>query len=290
MHPIETSVYEYLSNVIDQKQELDEQLVHEFGERCKDSLRKKVTDLKEQSFRLRMSNVGRPLRQLMLEKLLGRSKPSPSFILKMLLGSMYEALFLLLLKGSGAGLQDYDQAVSLNLAGMKLEGTYDIKINGKIYDVKTASEYAYKSKFNSWKDVLGSDDFGYGAQGFAYGLADGVPFGGWLVINKSTGDFKVIELPEEEFHKLKDEYAAKIADTITAVNENHAMPPCEGVIEETYYKKKTGNKMLGNSCRFCPSKSTCHPNIMHTPSKVSKTGKYEYYVELADEQETNTGE
>ena len=38
--------------------------------------------------------------------------------------------------------------------------------------------------------------FGYVMQGFLYSEAVGLPFGGWIVVNKSSGEVAVVEVPD----------------------------------------------------------------------------------------------
>ena len=289
MHPIEQQIYEFIEACVLGEAELTDDLVEEFGERAKAALKEKFSELKEETFRLRMSNIGKPLRQLMLEKEFGRGKPTPDFILKMLYGSLYEALTILLLRASKVNLTEYDKKVVLAVAGANIEGTLDVKIDGKVYDVKTASPYSYEHKFNSWESLASSDDLGYLAQGFGYAAADKCPFGGWLVINKSTGQLKVISIPDDVQEELGKKYVQEITAKVDHINKNLPMPECKEAIEETYYKKPTGNIVLGDKCRFCPHKGKCHPTIKYAASTSSKSENppYKWYIKMkeADVQE-----
>lgn len=282
MHPIEQQIFEYIEQIGLGNVELDEVLVEEFGERAKDALRKNFSEFKERQFRLRMSNIGKPLRQLMLEKKYGRGKASPDFILKMLYGSLYEALTILLLKASKVNLQEHDKQVSLSVAGIAIDGMLDVKIDGKIYDIKTASPYSYEHKFDSWESLASSDDFGYIDQGFGYGAADKSPFGGWIVINKSTGQLKVIAIPEDVEEELTKTRLALIAAKVKHITTNQPIPACTEAIDETYYKKPTGNVVLGPNCRYCSYKEKCHPGIKYCQSPTSKSERpaYKWYVKV----------
>ena len=69
----------------------------------------------------------------------------------------------------------------------------------KVWDIKSASDYAYKSKFTGYEGYEGikkDDPFGYVMQGFLYSEAVGMPFGGWIVVNKSSGEVAVVEVPD----------------------------------------------------------------------------------------------
>ncbi len=49
---------------------------------------------------------------------------------------------------------------------------------------------------------------GYASQGFLYAESEKQPFGGWIVINKSTGEWTVCETPV-----VDTEYKKKAIDT-----------------------------------------------------------------------------
>lgn len=284
MHPIELQISSYIEAVAKGEAVLDESAIEEFGERCKAAVRDRLKEAREKKFTLRMSNIGRPLRQLMLDKEYGYADPSPDFVLKMLYGSFYEAMTLLLLKASGTNVTDHDKQVSLDIGRTTIQGTLDVIIDGKVYDVKSASPYAYEHKFTSWESLAADDAFGYLTQGFLYAESVSKTFGGWIVINKATGEFKVIDIPEDIHDELKVKYLTEADSKIKHILSDGEIPPCDGVVEETYYKKASGNKILSNKCTWCVHKNKCHANLKYMPSKVSKsdTPKYVYYVELKE--------
>lgn len=287
MHKIEQQVYEYIEQVGLGKVELTDSIIEEFGERCKDALKKHVSELREREFTLRMSNIGRPLRNLMLDKEHGYKPVSADFILKMLYGSLYEALTIVLLKGAGVGVSSLDGQVSLEIANTVVNGMYDVVIDDKVYDIKTASPYSFDKKFVSWETLAFSDDFGYLGQGFGYAKAAELKFGGWIVINKVTGQLKVVEIPDDIHDGLMEKHLKEVAYKINHINKNFPMPACTGTVEETYYKKPTGNVVLGGSCRFCSHKEKCHPTIQYMPSKAGKSEspKYVHYISIKEENE-----
>jgi hypothetical protein len=283
MHPIEQKINLFLEAACDGKASFSEDLIQEFGERCKAILRESFVEREktERKFYLRMSNIGRPLRQLMLDKVNGSTfTPNKEFKLKATVGHIYEAFMFALLKMSGVNVNDTDKQVTLDLGYTKIPGTYDVKIDGKIYDVKTASPYAYEFKFNSLESLRNGDAFGYFAQGFGYSLADKSPFGGWLVINKATGEFRVLPIPDEQHNELSAAYNKEIHEKAKHVLTTDIIPPCVGVEEETFFKKKTGNKVLNRDCEWCNHKQTCHPNLTMLPdvNSKAKVAKMRYYV------------
>ncbi len=67
MNTILLKVQKYLDSISKQPAKLDEKLVEEFGEACKNALLKQFQEERNNKFELRMSNVGRPLCQLQME-------------------------------------------------------------------------------------------------------------------------------------------------------------------------------------------------------------------------------
>ena len=50
--------------------------------------------------------------------------------------------------------------------------------------------------YGGYEKIKEDDPFGYIMQGHLYGEATGLPFGGWIVVNKSSGEIAVVEAPE----------------------------------------------------------------------------------------------
>ena len=88
-----------------------------------------------------------------------------------------------------------------------LSGRLDVEIDNKVWDIKSASPYSFEHKFGEkggFNEVVNNDSFGYASQGFLYSESLEKPFGGWIAINKSTGEWTVCEAPEfQEEHKNK---------------------------------------------------------------------------------------
>ena len=60
MNNILFKVQQYLDNVSKTPAKLDEKLVQEFGEACKNALLKQFEEKRRDKFEPRMSNIGRP--------------------------------------------------------------------------------------------------------------------------------------------------------------------------------------------------------------------------------------
>ena len=142
--------------------------------------RKRDTD-----FTVRMSNVGKPSRQMWFEKRdpSGRGDVDGATQIKFLYGHILEEIVLMLVRMAGHNVTDEQKEVTVN----GIVGHMDCKINGQVVDVKSASKFAF-NKFRN--GTLAADDpFGYLGQLAGYEKAEGTDDGGFLVINKESGEF-----------------------------------------------------------------------------------------------------
>lgn len=280
MHFIEQRLHEYLDDLATGKATIAPELIEEFRVRCGRAVTENLLQINEGEFGLRMSNIGRGLRQLCLARDNPRYGRSPALMSKMFYGYLYESYMFMLLRASGLGVDGIEVPVSYQFKDAKVLGTYDVCIDGKIYDIKTASDWAYKNKFSNFETLREEDSFGYFGQGFGYALADSKPFGGWIVMNKSDGSFKVVEIPQTVHDELKDYYEDEINYKISYVTSGKAAPECDGVIKETFRRTETGNRVLNKNCEFCNHKFQCHPTLSYAPDAHSeaKSPKWKYYV------------
>ena len=187
------------------------------------------------------------------------------------------------MKASGLPITDIDIATELEVAGQRIKGTADIVIDGVLYDIKSASNYGF-NKFSSsggFMDVYNNDPFGYVVQGYLYAKALGYPFGGWIVINKNTGEVAVCETPQLADKYMTDALAVA-AKTVDAVMTDAPFERSFEDEEETFYKKPTGNRVLKFTCAYCDYRKECWPNLQHRPQVMSKAmmPKWAYYTEL----------
>ena len=196
-------------------------------------------------FTLRMSNIGRPARQLWFEKNkpLDNAKPNAPTQMKFLYGHVLEEILLMLVRAVGHTVTDEQKEVEIN--GIK--GHMDCKIDGEVVDIKTASKFA----FNKFKNgTLHDDDsFGYIPQLSAYEKAENTCKGGFLVINKEGGDICL--------HKPDDLSKPNISTLISNLSkflDSTLMPPvCYAPVEEG----KKGNIKIHRNCTYCPYKFEC---------------------------------
>ena len=281
MNTILHTVQIYLDKVSRESVKISDSLVEEFGEACKNSLRKQFSNERRKDFRVRMSNVGRPLCQLQMEakNIKGEGQPYNAKM-RNTFGDLIEALAIFVLKSSGVKIEHEQKKVKYKFNGSEIEGQLDVKIDSKIWDIKSASPFSFERKFGEsggFEEIAKEDAFGYIPQGYLYSESEKLPFGGWIVINKSTGEWLVCETPE-----IDDEYrqaALALAErNIKAIKNKIPFKRCYEDIEETFRTKKTGNKVLGMACSFCPYKLPCWGSELQLLPQQQSQGKNPRWV------------
>ena len=263
-------------------------IINEFGEACKEAFRKQFVEERETEFRPRMSNIGKPLCQLQMEKK-GVKADTPPYNTKMrfIFGDLIEALAIAILKSSGIKIDNFQKKVKYVFGEDEINGTYDVEIMDRIWDIKSASPYSFQYKFGEkggFDAMLKDDPFGYVSQGYLYAGADDKEFGGWIAINKSTGEWSVVETPiNDSEHKKKAIEQAK--NNAHALNTNQPFKRQFEDVEEFFNRKPTGNRILAKECTFCAYKKPCWENLQYLPQKESKAmnPKYFWYTKVKEE-------
>ena len=272
-----------MSDAIDGKTTFSEETAKRIGEEVAEAvIRQFGSGKSRKEFRLRMSNIGRPTCQLWFEKNKPESAlPKPStFVMNMMIGDIVEAIFKGLLKEAKVDFDDTDQ-VTLDVGdsnGTRVSGSYDLIMGGAVDDIKSASDWSYRNKFESYAALKKSDPFGYVGQLAGYAKASDKRAGGWWVVNKANGDFKYVPAAIDMRKEL-----TKLKETVEKVNENK-FERCFEAVPETYRGKPSGNMVLNDNCRFCDYRFECWPNMQELPSKVSQARdpKIVAYVELKE--------
>ena len=150
-HPAELALHRYMTSAANNKSTMSEEVVQQIGNDIMAALRRQFGKKEPRKFRLRMSNVGRPTCQLWFEK----NKPeeaqpkSTNFVMNMMLGDIVEAVFKGLLKEAGVEYED-TETVNLDCGDTTVNGSYDIVINDAVDDIKSASDWSYRNKFDSY--------------------------------------------------------------------------------------------------------------------------------------------
>ena len=233
-----------------------------------------------------MSNIGRPLCQLQMEAKNVKGEGQPYNVkIRNTFGDLIEALAIFVLKSAGVIIEDEQKNVKYKFGESTIEGRFDVKINKKVWDIKSASPYSFEKKFGAaggFEEVVKDDAFGYVSQGYLYSEGAKVPFGGWIVINKSTGEWTVCETPLVDEH-YKVEALSNAQNNFKALKDNVPFKRCYKEIEETFRTKKTGNKVLGMVCGFCPYKLPCWGSklqLLQQQQSQGKNPKWVWYTEV----------
>jgi len=279
-HVAELKLHQYMTDAVNGKSTISDEVIDQVANDVRDALQRQFSGkVKRKDFRLRMSNIGRPTCQLWYEK----NKPetalpkSNNFMMNMMLGDIVEAVFKGLLKAAKVDYQDSENVI-LKLKDANVSGSYDLVIDGAVDDVKSASDWSYKNKFESYDTLSSGDGFGYVGQLAGYAKASDKKVGGWWVVNKANGHFKYV--PASGLN-LDDEIK-KIEDTVATVNINKFERCFEPEIE-TFRGKATGNTVLNSNCKFCDYRYDCW-NLTDKPAVMSKAQipKIVSYISMVD--------
>ena len=282
-HPAELALHQYMENAASGKATMSVETIQQVGQDVMCALSRQFGGgNKRGEFGLRMSNVGRPTCQLWFEKNEPeKALPLPTtFVMNMMLGDIVEAVFKGLLKEAGVQYED-DAKVTLQLDDdTSVSGTYDIVIDGAVDDIKSASNWSYTNKFESYDTLRQGDAFGYVAQLAGYAKAADKRAGGWWVVNKANGEFKYVPATGIDI----DKEVSHIQQTADTLKENR-FERCFDAVEETFRGKPTGNKVLCTECGFCRFRFACWPELKELPAVKSqaKQPKMVAYVSLSEE-------
>jgi len=267
-HPAELAINQYLEDATSGKSSMSEETIQQIGKDVMDSVRRQFGGgNKRDEFRLRMSNIGKPTCQLWFAKNKPeKALPKPTtFVMNMLLGDIVEAAFKGIITEAGVAYEDEDNFVQLELNEDTIHGSYDLVMDGALDDVKSASDWSYRNKFESYDTLSKGDSFGYIGQLAGYAKATGKKVGGWWVVNKANGNIKYVPADGLDL----DAEIAKIQDTVDTVNKNE-FERCFNPVPETFRGKPSGNTILNPNCKFCDFRFECFPELQELPSKVSQ--------------------
>jgi len=221
--------------------------IDDVGEKLKDALKSWARpEKRNNSFTIRMSNVGKPERQLWFEKRdenSNRDIDAPTQI-KFLYGHLLEEIVLMLARVAGHDVSSEQKEVVVD----GIVGHMDCMIDGEVIDVKTASRFA----FNKFKEgrLAQDDPFGYLGQLAGYEKAEGTSNGGFLVLNKESGELCTF-IPED---LDKPNIDTKINSVISKIELDKPPERCYNPIPEG----KKGNMKLPKGCSWCKYKHECH--------------------------------
>lgn len=241
-------IYDKLSILGDgESLDVSEEVLDEFGNSMKEALRHWANPTPRDTETLRMSNIGKPLRQLWydMKSESEETQPlEPHLFIRFLYGHILEEVMLFLVKLAGHKVTDEQKEVKVS----GVHGHMDCKIDGEVIDIKTASSFAFRKFKNG---TLAEDDpFGYLAQLSAYETAEKTKAGGFLVLNKESGE---ITLHRPSFID-KPHARNKIREVKKAIKLDNPPELCYNPVPEG----KAGNMKLPRGCTYCRHKNECH--------------------------------
>lgn len=196
---------------------------------------------------LRMSNVGRPLRQLWYElngfkgeEIRGQT------LLKFAYGDATESLLVFLAQASGHVVERLQEEIQVD--GIK--GHIDCVIDGVLVDIKSCSAYGFKKFQDGSLLDEGNDPFGYVAQLSGYAHALNLP-AAWIAFDKQSGEIHVLELPKEKI----EAYDVRGRIELVRAACGNQTPPERCYEDEPY--QKSGNYKLSVGCSYCSHRFEC---------------------------------
>ncbi len=263
-----------------------------FVEECKEAAKRQLSREKG-DWRIRMSGIGRPVCQQILDKRGIKEEMEYNSMFRFLFGDFTESILMLVMREAGVDIVDYQKSVELDIAGHKVKGTLDVIIRDevgieKVWDIKSASDWAFKNKFTNYggyEKMKEDDPFGYLMQGFLYSEASGLPFGGWIVVNKSSGEVAVVEAADWSGEDKKHYLQLAENRIQILVQDNPEFVRIKDVFE-THKKDgtvvRTGNKVLTRQCQLCGFRKHCWPDAqLHARvTSRAKSPPLEWYSKL----------
>lgn len=254
MKTIETLVDD-IKEVLDNGKEVPDELADAFGKGMAELVKRRFSPRGARPGTLRMSNMGKPDRQLWYEvnKPEAAEKLLPATIMKFFIGDIIEEAVLFLAKLSGHDVQGEQDTMKLG----GIVGHRDAVIDGVTVDVKSASPYSFE-KFK--KGLKASEDpFGYTMQIQSYVLAgEDDP----VVADKSRGAFLVNQKVSGDLHlDIHPKTMIPILDIYEHKKKVVTLPEVPDRCFEPEPQGKSGNLKLGINCSYCPFKKECWPGL-----------------------------
>ena len=238
-------IYQTVTDITGGDKEVPDELLNELGQKIARTIKTWSTPQHHNKFKLRMSNIGRPARQLYYsQKDTQEIKHHASTQIKFLYGHIMEDLLIFLTKLSGHSVTDEQKEVLVD----DVLGHMDCKIDGEVIDIKTASGFGFK-KFKN-KTLAEDDPFGYVSQLAGYERAEGTANGGFLALNKESGELTLYQ-PED----LDKPNVNTLISNIESALKGEAPP------DKCYKPIKSGSKgnmKLPMGCVYCSHKFVCN--------------------------------
>ena len=239
----------------------------DFADECKKSVDTQLNRKRE--YRIRMSGLGRPLCQQLLDRSGLVEEMDYNALFRFLFGDLVESVAVLIMEQAGVEIVEKQKAVSLNIAGQTINGTLDLILRDemgveKVWDVKSASEWAFKFKYTGYGgyDKIKEDDpFGYISQlsSYVYAAKDDP-----LVTNKTHGAF--LAMDKQNGHLCLDVYdfteeLKTKEEEMLAAKEMVAGPIPSDRVSPIPQSGTSPNTKLAMECSYCDFKKLCWPQM-----------------------------
>lgn len=240
--------------LFDKDETFDLALFEKFGGNVRDLMDHRFHQKYEGDPYLRMSNIGRPDRQLWFD-LNGKGEKEkllPATLIKFAYGDLIEQMMLLYAKMAGHTVEREQEEVEID--GIK--GHIDAVIDGVVVDVKSASTFSWQ-KFDSGALLQpGNDPFGYVAQlaGYVEAITPGAD-GAFLAVDKTLGKLTLLRVPAEVLARYR------VRDRIGHIKQVVASPDMPPRCYPDVPDGKSGNMKLDTGCSYCPHKFNCWPDL-----------------------------
>ena len=240
-------IYDKLDTLTEGKSlNVSEETADAFGEAMKKALLHWSAEHPVDKPTLRMSNVGKPNRQRWYDMKSENQKNNftAPVQIRFLYGHILEEVVLFLARLAGHEVTDEQKEITVS--GIK--GHMDCKIDGEVVDIKTASGFAFK-KFK--EGTLPDDDpFGYMAQIAGYEEAEGTEHGGFLTLNKESGELALFRPQELDKPNIKQ----RIKTLKAQIKKDTPPELCYNPVPDG----KAGNMKIARGCTWCRHKFVCH--------------------------------
>ena len=272
-------VIAYLESANRGESSMSEETIDKAGEDFKQALRKQFQS-QEYKFKARPSNLGRPLCQLQMEAA-GARKADKNYSFKMIVtfGDAVEAILKAVLSSCDI---KYEEGSRFNITD-DISGETDLYTDDRVDDIKSCSPWAYRNKFLNFKGMKDHDTFGYLTQLHLYSFGAKKKVGGWGAVNKSSGEVSYLEdeSTEDEVQQSVDNALVKVK----ALEDNKPFERCFEDEPETFRKKETGNRVLGEVCSWCDFKFSCWEGLEYKPQPIStaREPRWLYYTHTEDQ-------
>ncbi len=245
------SVVEDIYSLFSSPHKCSEENVRLLGESISTIISRRLSEGERDGEYLRISNVGRGDRQVYYDchPHGNEEKLEPWARIKFLYGDLIEALLIFLAREAGHTVEGEQAQVEID----GVRGHSDGKLDGKVFDVKSASAYGFR-KFKDGS-IFEHDPFGYIPQitGYNHALGGEGSSAYFLAMEKQSGHLALTEVPPEKQVDIR----ARITHMKDVVSSDTPPPRCHPDEEEG----KSGNRKLGVSCSYCRHKWECWPGL-----------------------------